>query len=254
MVSLFRQFLRLVVVWFCVLIHSSLSLLDISCKRDFRRHIHYSTVSDKSGECGFASEGSVTTHDSHPILSPPSVWTVFGDLAAKTGAVNLGQGFPDWNPPAFVLESFRDAIDSPVHQYTRPAGHPPLVELLAEKYGRRLDRKIDAFQEVAVTVGASQALYLALTVLLRPDDEIILFEPFFDLYYKQIKLTGAKPVYVPLGGASSTVEDPWALDIEALERAINHKTKVLVLNTPHNPTGKVKQLVTALISRRLYLC
>ena len=169
----------------------------------------------------------------------PSVWTVFGELAAKTGASNLGQGFPDWSPPQFMLDSLQQAVGSPYHQYTRPAGHPPLVELLAGRYSKHLNRAVDPLNEVAITVGASQALYLVLTLFLRPADEIVIFEPFFDLYLKQIKLTGATPKYVPLGGRSATPEDPWAIDIEALARAITPRTKILVLNSPHNPTGKV---------------
>jgi aspartate/methionine/tyrosine aminotransferase len=199
-------------------------------------------------ECGLASEGSVACDQQ---LSGPSVWTVFGELAAKTGAVNLGQGFPDWNPPDFLLDALRSTIDTPFHQYTRPAGHPPLVELLAAKYSKRLNRPISPFEEVAITVGASQALYLALTVLLKPGDEIVLFEPFFDLYLKQIKLTGATAKFVPLGGEASTLEDPWALDLVALERSITDKTKVLVLNTPHNPTGKVSDCSSSVY---LFVC
>lgn len=153
-----------------------------------------------------------------PSLPLPSVWTVFGELAAKTGASNLGQGFPDWNPPSFVLDSLRDAVSTPFHQYTRPAGHPPLVELLAERYSRHLNRRVHPFEEVAITVGASQALYLALMTFVKPGDEVVIFEPFFDLYLKQIKLTGGVPKYVALGGKAATPQDPWALDIDTLRR------------------------------------
>lgn len=151
-------------------------------------------------------------------LPQQSVWTVFGELAAKTGGSNLGQGFPDWDPPDFLLDSLRAVVDTKFHQYTRPAGHPPLVQLIAKKYSKHLDRVVDPMNEVAVTVGASQALYLALTLFLKPHDEVILFEPFFDLYGKQIKLTGAIPKYVSLGGRCATEKDPWALDIDSLRR------------------------------------
>lgn len=165
-----------------------------------------------------------------------TVWTVFGDLAKSTGAVNLGQGFPDWDPPQFVLDSLQRTIS---HQYTRPAGHPPLIELLAKRYSQHLDHNINPFSEIAVTVGASQALYLTLTTQLKPGDEIILFDPFFELYTKQIALTGATAKFVPLGGPDATLEDPWALDINAFKSAITDKTKIILLNSPHNPTGKV---------------
>lgn len=147
--------------------------------------------------------------------TPPSVWSTFGELAAKTGSSNLGQGFPDWDPPAFVLDSLKESLS---HQYTRPSGHPELVRSLADRYSQHLNRNIDAMQNIAVTVGASQALYLALITLLTKEDEIIVFEPFFELYTKQIKLTGATPKYVRLGGVATTAENPWALDANALRK------------------------------------
>lgn len=151
--------------------------------------------------------------------SQPSVWTVFGDLASKTGASNLGQGFPDWSPPPFVLDALQATLLTPNHQYTRPAGHPPLVRLLASAYSSHLNRHVDSMNEVCITVGASQALYLSLISLLKPDDEVVIFEPYFDLYLKQLKLMpGVKTKFVPLGAGAATDEDPWALDIDALKR------------------------------------
>jgi len=93
-----------------------------------------------------------------------------------------------------------------------------LVELLAARYSLHLNRQIQPYEEVAITVGASQALYLALICFLKPGDEVILMEPFFELYIKQIKLTGATPKFVSLGGNAATDSDPWALDIEGLKR------------------------------------
>lgn len=90
--------------------------------------------------------------------------------------------------------------------------------MLASRYSLHLDREVDPFDEVAVTVGASQALYLALQLYCHAGDEVVLFEPFFDLYLKQIKLTGATPKYVPMGGKAATLADPWAIDMELLER------------------------------------
>ena len=196
----------------------------------------------------------------------PTVWSEFGELASSMpDAVNLGQGFPDWQPPAFVLEQAQEALATGFNQYTRPAGHPPLVEVLARRYSKHLGREIDPATEVAVTVGASQALYLTLQALVDPGDEVILLEPAFDLYYGQVKLAGGTAVPVPLKlGASDPTADPTAdstggglnstgggsehvvagrgevfsLDIEALEASITPKSKVLVLNSPHNPTGK----------------
>lgn len=152
-------------------------------------------------------------------ISKPTVWTVFGELANKLPlSSNLGQGFPDWDPPEFVTNALQIASKTNFHQYTRPSGHVPLVELIGMRYSKHLQRYIDPLNEIVITVGASQALYLTLTTILTADDEIIIFEPFFDLYLKQIKLTGAKPVFVALGGSASTEADPWALDFEALDR------------------------------------
>mmetsp|Transcript_5513 Transcript_5513/g.9043 ORF Transcript_5513/g.9043 Transcript_5513/m.9043 type:complete len:470 (+) Transcript_5513:3-1412(+) len=172
-------------------------------------------------------------------LKTQTVWTVFGDIASKTGSSNLGQGFPDWDPPQFVMDSLRQSLTGLSHQYTRPAGHPQLVKLLAERYEQHLNQEVDPMKNVAVTVGASQALFLALTTLLAKGDEIIMFDPFFELYTKQISLTGAVPKFVTLGGEAATLENPWALDIAALRKAVTSKTRVLLLNSPHNPTGKV---------------
>ena len=198
-------------------------------------------------------------------MTGPTVWSEFGRLAAENPQIaNLGQGFPDWLPPPFAVESLVSAtIDSTKspHQYTRTAGHPKLVTQLARRYTQHLhpnDSKesIDPMNEVAVTVGASQALYLSLQTLVKPGDEVILFEPFFDLYVNQIKLAGGTPVFVPLtfvpynsqtatngdgnvNGEEEVTGGTWILEPKKLEEKISSKTRAIILNSPHNPTGKV---------------
>lgn len=167
----------------------------------------------------------------------PTVWSEFGELASQTHAVNLGQGFPDWQPPEFVVEQAHEALRNGHNQYTRPAGHPALVEVLAERYSRHLQRDVCAMTEVAVTVGASQALYITLQALVNPGEEVLLLEPAFDLYYGQVKLAGAS--VVPVALQFEEREGEWRLDAAALEAAITSRTKLLILNSPHNPTGKV---------------
>ena len=186
-------------------------------------------------------------------MTGPTVWSEFGRLSQEHEVANLGQGFPDWLPPKFAVDSLveaaMDSAQSP-HQYTRTAGHPTLVKQLARRYSTHMKRDIDPMAEVAVTIGASQALYLSLQTLVKPGDEVILFEPFFDLYVNQVKLAGGTPVYVPLtfvpyddndssdaGGSTSGGE--WILEPEKLQKAITSKTRAVVLNSPHNPTGKV---------------
>lgn len=104
-------------------------------------------------------------------MTGPTVWTEFGRLAQGRDLSNLGQGFPDWLPPKFAVDSLveaaMDSAQSP-HQYTRTAGHPNLVKQLARRYSTHMKRELDAFSEVAVTVGASQALYLSLQTLIKP--------------------------------------------------------------------------------------
>lgn len=178
----------------------------------------------------------------------PTVWTEFSNLAQRhSEVVNLGQGFPDWLPPKFATDALVEAVTdtgarSP-HQYTRPAGHPDLVEQLARRYQAHLRREIDAFSEVAVTVGASQALYLCLQTLIQEGDEVILFEPFFDLYVNQVKLAGGTPVTVPLRFVpydETTVSGgEWVLDAKVLHSKVTSRTKAILLNSPHNPTGKI---------------
>jgi kynurenine--oxoglutarate transaminase/cysteine-S-conjugate beta-lyase/glutamine--phenylpyruvate transaminase len=170
----------------------------------------------------------------------PTVWTEFSRIAQENKVVNLGQGFPDWLPPKFAIDSLvetaLDSAQSP-HQYTRPAGHPNLVRQLARRYSMHLRHEIDCMTEVAVTVGASQALYLSLQALINAGDEVILFEPYFDLYRNQVKLAGGKPVFVPLD--YNSVNGEWILNAETLQQKINVKTKAIILNSPHNPTGKI---------------
>lgn len=147
----------------------------------------------------------------------PSVWKVFGDLSNQYDACNLGQGFPDWETPSFVLNTLNHATH---HQYTSSAGFPRLSCVLSSKYSSHINREISAKTNVAITVGASQALYLSLLSLLKNGDEVILFGPYFELYAKQISLTPAKVVHVALGGAQATPANPWALDIELLRRSV----------------------------------
>jgi len=184
------------------------------------------------------------------LSTGPTVWTEFGRIAQEHDPVSLGQGFPDWLPPKFAVDSLVEAVldsaQSP-HQYTRSAGHPNLVNQLARRYSTHMKKDIDAMDEVAVTVGASQALYLSLQSLVSPGDEVILFEPFFDLYVNQVKLAGGTPIFVPLrfepyndDSDSEVVSGgEWKLDRDELMSVVSPRTKAIILNSPHNPTGKI---------------
>lgn len=178
-----------------------------------------------------------------------NVFAEFSGLARKLGpeCVDLGQGFPNFDPPDFVVQALRDELEScseggprTRHQYTRTMGHPPLVGILAERYSRHLGRELDPMKEVAITVGATNALFLALqTALARsgPDArEIVALEPFFELYRSQAIGLGASLRTVPL--LFDETDRSFNLDVPALEAAIGPQTAALIVNSPHNPTGK----------------
>ncbi|XP_063792574.1 kynurenine--oxoglutarate transaminase 1 isoform X2 [Pseudophryne corroboree] len=176
-----------------------------------------------------------------------NIWVELVSLAAQYKTVNLGQGFPDFSPPSFVREAFSKAIteeNTLLNQYTRAFGHPPLVKILAELFGQLLKRELDPLCNVLVSVGAYGALYNAFQALVDDGDEVILIEPFFDCYEPMTKMAGGRCVYIPLrpkltDAGTQLSSWNWRLDPAELEAKITKRTKVLVLNTPNNPLGKV---------------
>mmetsp|Transcript_17798 Transcript_17798/g.26974 ORF Transcript_17798/g.26974 Transcript_17798/m.26974 type:complete len:480 (+) Transcript_17798:50-1489(+) len=179
-------------------------------------------------------------------LDRPTVWHEFSPLATEHGAVNLGQGFPDWDPPEFVIEAMARATDPlykrHANQYARSYAHLPLANVLAEDYSERWKREIDPTTMIGTAVGCTNALFCSLQGLLAPGDEVLLLEPAFDIYYAQVQMAGGKAVYCPLrptGDSTMDASAHFTLDMSELESCITPSTKVLLLNTPHNPTGKV---------------
>ena len=154
-------------------------------------------------------------------------------LAREHVAINLGQGFPDEDGPAEILEiAARAIIDGP-NQYAPVEGVPQLREAVARDNKRFYGLDIDAASETLVVSGATEGLAAAFAGLLTPGDEAVLLAPFYECYAPQIEATGAKVRLVNL------VPPAWRLDAQALAAAINDKTKLIVINTPHNPLGKV---------------
>jgi len=173
----------------------------------------------------------------------PSVWLEFSPLSAKCKSVNLGQGFPDWAPPDFVQAAAIAAVGNPaasVTQYTRSKGHPRLCQALERVYETKMARPMKAMDNFLVTVGSSEALFLSFQALLEPGDEVIIIEPAFDLYHAQIKMAGGVAKPVPLRSPpNATTSADFYIDMGELRRAFSEKTRIILINTPHNPTGKV---------------
>lgn len=170
----------------------------------------------------------------------PTVFATFTRLALEHGAVNLGQGFPDFAAPDFIKQAAQEAIAADLNQYARGMGHPRLVKAISHVYSPLFGRELDAMAEIVVTTGATEAIFATIQALVDPGDEVILLEPFYDSYPAAAEMAGGVPVYVPLrfsAGARSSNE--WLLDTEELRAAITPRTKLLILNTPMNPVGKV---------------
>ncbi len=162
--------------------------------------------------------------------------TVFAEmsaLAATTGAVNLGQGFPDEDGPPEVLEAAVRAIRDGHNQYPPGRGVPELLEAVAAHQERFYGLRLDAGSEVLVTAGATEAIAASVLGLSAPGDEVVTFEPYYDSYAATIELAGATRKVVALRPPA------WNFDPDELRRAVTARTSLLLLNSPHNPTGKV---------------
>lgn len=166
----------------------------------------------------------------------PSVFAEFTALADRHAAVNLGQGFPNFPAPGFVKEAAQRAIANEQNQYTRYGGHLGLVEALALQAEVDLGRVVDPLAEIQITAGATASLFSICQALLDPGDEVILFEPFYDSYPADVALAGGVVRFVPLYPHS---DGRWRFDPGELRAQFNRRTKLIFLNTPHNPTGKV---------------
>ncbi len=168
--------------------------------------------------------------------------TIFAEmsaLAVATGAVNLGQGFPDTDGPQLILDAAVDAIRSGHNQYPPGNGIAPLRHAISEHQERLYGLAYDPDSEVLVTAGATEAIAAAVTALAGPGDEVILFEPYYDSYAATVALAGASRVCVTLERNGQVTQQPWGFDHDALRAAITPRTKLILLNTPHNPTGTV---------------
>ena len=165
-----------------------------------------------------------------------TIFAEMSQLATETGAINLGQGFPDTDGPAAVLEAARRAIaEGRGNQYPPGAGVPELRRAVAAHRETHYGLSYDPDREVLVTAGATEAIAAALLALLEPGDEVIALEPYYDSYAACIAMAGARRVPVTLRPAGGR----FALDLDELRAAVTKRTRLILLNTPHNPTGAV---------------
>jgi aminotransferase len=154
-------------------------------------------------------------------------------VANQHGAINLAQGFPDFPMPDPMKDAACAAIHGDINQYAITWGAPALRLAIAEKYRRWYEMDVDPDREITVTCGATEAMAAVFLALIDPGDEVVIFEPFYENYGPDAILAGAKPVFVPLEGIDCK------LDPEKLRAAFNEKTRAIIVNTPHNPTGRV---------------
>jgi methionine aminotransferase len=162
-----------------------------------------------------------------------TIFTVMSALATEKGAVNLGQGFPDFDCDPKLLDAVNDAMHKGLNQYPPMTGVPVLREAIAAKIEALYGRKYDAGSEITVTAGATQAIITAVLALVRPGDEVIVLEPCYDSYVPNIELAGGKVVRVPLTRGS------FRPDFGRIAAALSPRTRAIVINTPHNPSATV---------------
>lgn len=165
-----------------------------------------------------------------------TIFTEINELAARHNALNLGQGKPDFDGPRDIRAALTQATTmggAVINQYAPGQGALPLRTAVAQHVGRFYNLDVDAATGVVVTAGATQAVFSSILGLVDPGDEVIIIEPFFDSYVPNVVWAGATPVYVPMHAPD------WTLDPVELRAAFSPKTKAILLNTPHNPTGRV---------------
>jgi len=197
---------------------------DLGGYPDLMHEIHGAWRRTAQGAGLLSSSGAVAS----------TIFAEMSALAARTGAINLGQGFPDEDGPAAVLEAARAAIAEGVNQYPPGRGAPDLRHAIAEHQERFYGLRLDPERDVVVTAGATEALAAALLALVDgPDDEVVVFEPFYDSYAACVALAGATLVTVPLRWPG------FQPDLDELSAVVTDRTRVILVNDPHNPTGAV---------------
>lgn len=182
-----------------------------------------------------------------------TIFTRMSQLAVETGALNLSQGFPDFDGPQALRDAVGRHIAAGHNQYAPMTGLPALREQVAAKIARSYGRVVDPDSEVTITPGATQAIFCAIQALIQPGDEVIVFDPCYDSYEPSVELAGGRCVHVPLALPG------FAIDWQRLGEAMTAKTRLIVLNSPHNPSGalispaELDQLAALIRGRDIYL-
>ena len=161
-----------------------------------------------------------------------TIFTVMSRLGTDYGAINLSQGFPSFDCSPELTNLIHNYTKKGYNQYAPMSGVPVLKEKIAEKTLSCYGVGYDSEEEVTVTTGATEAIYAAITTIVRPGDEVIIFEPAYDSYVPAIELSGGIPVYI-------TLEPPFKINWNSVKEKISTKTKLIIVNTPHNPSGKL---------------
>ncbi|XP_072388608.1 kynurenine aminotransferase-like isoform X2 [Diabrotica undecimpunctata] len=168
----------------------------------------------------------------------------FEELSKKYTCTDLGLGYPNYLPPKFVSKALSDVLSAnhvEDHQYTSPNGLPRLTAALSKTYSKLINRNLDQSSEILVTAGSTEALFCAIMSVVSPEDEVIIIEPYFSYFLTLVKLAGGIPktLQLKISNIENPTSDDWKFDEEELRGLINNKTKAVIVNTPHNPTGKV---------------
>jgi methionine aminotransferase len=163
-----------------------------------------------------------------------TIFTKMSALAAETGAINLSQGFPDFDPDKALVNAVAKAMRSGHNQYAPMPGLPALREAIAGKIAQTYGASFSPEAEITVTAGGTQALFTAIQSVVREGDEVLLFEPAYDCYVPAIRLAGGDPIHVPLDAANG-----YAVHWDAVKSLISSRTRMIILNNPHNPTGAI---------------
>ncbi|MEC8482676.1 MAG: aminotransferase class I/II-fold pyridoxal phosphate-dependent enzyme, partial [Pseudomonadota bacterium] len=162
-----------------------------------------------------------------------TIFTQMSELAAKHQAINLSQGFPDFDGPSELLSRVDHYIQQGANQYAPMTGVPSLRQAISTKLARCYDYQANADTDITVTSGATEALFATISAFVRPGDEVIVFDPAYDSYDPAIRLNGGTPVHIAL------LPPRFAIDWQTVANAITPSTKAIIVNSPHNPTGTV---------------